>query len=306
MTIIPALVASTVCMFICTIGACATPSYPGLPDPETQTPAELLGFVTTADVWPQQREPYLDRIREQPDAFAPLIAEMLLLPEQLKNWDVEEPEATRTWSARQQLSAIQLTPLLGRERAEPLLLDFFNRARRLYGQALPLYERAYREWQEEDARLGAGSPGPKKDELLRVRSLKDGLSGMMSQAMSAAAVLHSDIFIEPAFELLLMEPPARSESWAHYLVQRSSDHPELIPRLKSIMLDLGTDRVLSYDIAKALGPKLGFDPMDLLKEMDEERARLHREGLWPPTEPFHPNCIPPREAPDADTPPDPD
>ena len=303
MRITPVLVASTLCTFACGSGASATPPYPGLPDPETQTPAELLEFVTTSDVWPQHREPYLDRIRAEPDAFAPLIAEMLSLPEKLADWTVEAPDA-RSWSARQQFGAIHLTPLLGRKRAEPILLEFFTRARNLYDEVLPSYEPSLQAWRRLVDEFGPGSPELRGAELHEVRSLMDGFSGMMSNAVGAAATLDSDVFIEPAFELLLMDPPARTESWVHYLVQRSTEHPDLIPRLNSIMLDLTTDRDLSYRIAKALAPKLGFDPMDLLKEMDEERARLHREGLWPPTEPFHPRSIPPRD--DPDTPPDPD
>ena len=270
--------------------------------PPFETPQETVDFLMTAMFqdrnFPPGQDPITNRealIAADPALYEEAIAGYLRIPDTLDEWiklqELQEARPRPVYYAR----AGHLATLLGRERAEPMLIDLFDRANRLYEQALPLYEEAKRDWLARGGWEKAGSVED-RTEVIKFSGLRSDATALMTCAIHAADTLESGVFVE---RILTVYQNARDgrigDGWPKYAVKYGDD--AAVVRLEPVMLDLTKDRDLRYDIAKALAPKLGFDATELLFEMVYEEARLHRRGLWPPTKPFRPHSMRPRESP---------
>jgi hypothetical protein len=207
-------------------GAGSADAYP------TEPRAVLQFFLDREVGWPGQYEQVRLQIRHNPEAYVPLFNEMLMLPR-----DPEDLGSGRGLDQRNRIGLLfahQLVEELGREHAEPLLLNHFREARRLWTEA----DRRYAEALKRADKAGGFKTAPEevRNRVVKLGKLKSEVAGLMSRAVSAANTLESPVFVESLLEMF-----ERGVDWNRYhfgyLLPFMAERPDIQPRIDKILAD---------------------------------------------------------------------
>jgi len=172
------------------------------------------------------------RISDNPALYAPEIRRRLLdtLPERIES--AEHLAALRSLVDTHRLEVLsQLTAILGRTHADPILRELWDRSSRLLEQAEPIFD-------EASAESGIGRDAPKQ-----VVSMSNALHYVIwnsrTLAIESAAILESPIFIEYCLRVI-ERTRERPNDWlipnfaadaSEYLLPFVEQRPDIYTRL---------------------------------------------------------------------------
>jgi len=232
-------------------------------DPEAE---RILGdfiAVRSGGIW--HSESYKERaaaIEAEPERFAPILRERLSrVPATLEEYDPDDPKwvVNDYGDYRQGPQAGALlgaVALLGREHADPILQEFFDRVNPLAIEA----ER--RVWQAEDA-YRAGVEGA--DEMVReAGKVLRAMRGGRAQAVNLALELESPIFVDDITAMLFRNDPAArvggAEFAGYYIPHFAADRPDAVAKARA-----GAAALFASD-----NPRVARAGRRLLERLDKE------------------------------------
>jgi hypothetical protein len=172
-------------------------------------------------------------IEAEPERFAPILRERLSrLPATLDEYDPDDPKwVVNAYAAprrgAQSASLLGAVELLGREHAEPILQEFFDRVNPLALEATRRY------WRERDIANAAGRKTGR--ELVDAKEVYLALSGARGQAIKVAKNLDSDTFHDDFLVMLTSDDTVAQTTGAAYtrgsLDEILERRPEAIPQV---------------------------------------------------------------------------
>jgi hypothetical protein len=230
------------------------------PPPQQMAPREIVNELTrwSGDFEPAElqmrgrRGQLLEHVAAEPGPYVPLVREILHLPERLDASYWKDPALGERW--RQSIFVLQPTGILyrlGRQHAEPILLENFVVSRRHFEQTLRDHAEADRVYRARRAEDQAGA----EEELAEVRRLNHVLavfSGRMTRLIDVAGELRSPVLVDQVLDFYESGLNDCQGGWARYPLLFAPQREDVIPRLKAIMESPRTDRMVIHQIKQAL------------------------------------------------------
>jgi hypothetical protein len=211
-------------------------------------PRAVIEFLLMHEVgWPGDYDHLYERIRREPEKYAPLIAEVLEVPDRIEDWRPMPPDVPgQSFSRHIAVGGHGLIPLLGRQHADPILNKYFKNGYRLYTQALAR-EKSLLEMEEGEVAADA-----RQAELGRVWQQRDSAMGMMTMAVVQATAIKSPVVVDPMLAFWEAGHNDRQGGLPHYPLMFAHERPDVIPRLKAIMENPATDSMVKHQVRRAL------------------------------------------------------
>jgi hypothetical protein len=187
-------------------------------------------------------------IAENPQRYIPAIREILRAGE----LEGDEPETIDRRARIPMLFGRQgVVYHLGREHADPILLETFVVSRRHFEQTLRDHaeaDRVYRARRAEDE----GGAEAELAEVVRLNHVFAVFSGRMTRLIEVAGELRSPVLVDQVLDFYESGLNDRQSGWPRYPLLFAPEREDVIPRLKAIMEGPRTDVMVIHQIKQAL------------------------------------------------------
>jgi hypothetical protein len=188
-------------------------------------------------------------IARDPERYVPLIRDYLQLPARLEDFDWSDPVTSeRLVRSFGILTPRRVMPALGRQHAEPILVEAFIAAQGLFEQAEKAFDAAV-------ADSGWKAPQPVPPELQgQFRPLEQKsnmLAGRMTDLVRSAHELETPILIDLVLEFYERGLQDRQGGWPRYVLAFSDQRPDAVVRLRALEANPQTPRFVRSEIWKA-------------------------------------------------------
>jgi hypothetical protein len=234
---------------VCALAVSAAGAQP--PYPRSMSPQQVLDAMFEMESANPPREflELFERVRHQPEAYAPLLSHILRLPERVEDLDNPHPELKHRLS--RQGGAAGLLEYVGREHAEPILLRVFKEARPFFEQCERDAEVARIEWEERGGWAKAGSVEDRA-EAIRIGRRRTYYRGRMTDMVRIASRLDSPILVDPTLEFYEAGLDDRDSGWPEYLLKFAGERPDVIPRLEKVAANPKTSHSVKFKIRRGI------------------------------------------------------
>jgi hypothetical protein len=188
------------------------------------------------------------QIAENPQRYIPAIREIL----RADDLEGDEPETIDRRARIPMLFGRQgVVYHLGREHADPILLDTFVVSRRHLEQTIREHAEADRVYRARRAEDETGAEA-ELAEVVRLNQLFAGFSGRMTRLIEVAGELRSPVLVDQVLDFYESGLNDRQSGWPRYPLLFAHEREDIIPRLKAIMESPRTDRMVTHQIKEAL------------------------------------------------------
>jgi hypothetical protein len=196
-------------------------------------PREVVAFFMGKSVAKYGEHDHIKRrIGQAPQAYVPIFKDMLVLPTDPAN--LMEGEGLEQRNRVVLVFLHRLLEELGQEHADPLLLDFFQNAKRLWIVADRQLSEAVK--QQEKAGGFKAAPAEVNNRVRDSDRITREIAGLMGFAISSAERLGSPVFVDPILEMMERGPDWRRYHFG-YLLPFRAQRPDIQPRIDKILAD---------------------------------------------------------------------
>jgi hypothetical protein len=236
--------------------------------PDRDDPKAVVDFIVKPrrDLWVEGLPEAKQMVRDDPARFAPEVRDRLMrVPATFDEYSVNDPR----WVISRQEAynfgvpaevILSVVELLGREHAEPILQEFFDKVNPL------ALEAQRRRWLAVDA-YRAGEDGA--DELVReAGEIRVAISSARGQTLQTALRLESPIFVDDITAMMFRNDPAERVDGAglaaYYIPHFAAERPDAVAKVRAGAASLfasenprvaNAGRRLMERLDKELGPE---------------------------------------------------